>query len=53
MVTAIGTLVIGAWGIYVKWHTKSVPAEVVQASADNPKVPTIPTVSSATGTVKS
>lgn len=51
IVAAVGTLVIAGWGIYVKWSTKAVPIAVVVASEVRPDVPTIPTVSSATGTV--
>ncbi len=52
LVTAIGTIAIGAWGVYVKWRTVTVPAAVVVASQESPTVPTIPTVSAGTGAVQ-
>lgn len=42
MIGALGTLFTSGWGIWVKWHTKAVPAATA-ARAD------VPTVSPVTG----
>lgn len=44
---ASGAVAVGAaaWGFYVKWNTKAVPAEVAAK-------PSVPTVSAATGAVE-
>lgn len=44
IVSAIGTLFVAGWGIYVKFGTKATTAEVAAK-------PTVPTVSPATGTI--
>ena len=41
------------WLIYTKFRTVAVPVDVVIASQENPRVPTIPTVSPVTGAMKS
>lgn len=43
VVGAIGLLFTTAWGVYIKWNTKSVPAAV----ADKPSVPTVSPVTGA------
>ncbi len=49
LVGAAGVLFTIGWQAWVRWNTKAVPAGVVTESQNNPHVPTIPTVSAATG----
>jgi hypothetical protein len=42
---ALGTLFTFLWGVYIKWNTKSVPAEVGAR-------PSVPTLSPITGQVE-
>lgn len=46
VVGALGTLFVATWGIFVRWNTNAVPSSVAAS-------PSVPTVSAATGTVKS
>lgn len=50
--TALLTLAVFGWGLYVKYGTRTVSAAVVDRSKIDPTVPTIPTISPATGAVE-
>lgn len=45
------SIAAAVWGYFVKKGTVAVPVDVVKTSEENPAIPTIPTVSGATGQI--
>lgn len=45
IISGMGTLFVTAWGLYIKWNTKTVPADVAAK-------PSVTTVSPVTGAVE-
>ena len=51
LVGAMGVLFTLAWQTWIKWNTRLVPEKVIENAKVDTSVPTIPTVSAATGNV--